>query len=103
MAVIITSGSLPSARTFDQVAAVLWITALIPPIDASQKTPKGSDSPESVARDLRPVQGARRENIRMDLRPTSNAAAVLKIIHFLLRRESSRVGALAAGTAGKEK
>jgi len=39
----------------------------------------------------------------MDLRPTSNAAAVLKIIHFLFRREFSRVGALAAGTAGKEK
>jgi len=49
------------------------------------------------------VQGARRENIRMDLRPTSNAAAVLKIIHFLLRREFSGVGAPAAGTADKRK
>jgi hypothetical protein len=48
------------------------------------------------------VQGARRENIRMDLRPTSNAAAVLKIIHFLLRREFSRVGALAAGRRAKK-
>jgi hypothetical protein len=39
----------------------------------------------------------------MDLRPTSNAAAVLKIIHFLLRREFSGVGAPAAGTADKRK
>jgi hypothetical protein len=38
----------------------------------------------------------------MDLRPTSNAAAVLKIIHFLLRREFSRVGALAAGRRAKK-
>jgi hypothetical protein len=32
-----------------------------------------------VARDLRLWQGARRKHIRMDLRPTSNAAAELKI------------------------
>ena len=32
-----------------------------------------------VARDLGLVQGARRENIRRDIRPTSNAAAAPKI------------------------
>jgi hypothetical protein len=34
-----------------------------------------------VARDLGRRQGARRENIRSDLRPTSNAAAAPKIRH----------------------
>jgi hypothetical protein len=42
---IITSGSPLIARTFDQVAAVLWMTALMPDMEASQKTPRGSASP----------------------------------------------------------